>query len=78
MKELLEYLLKKIVGKKDFAIEETNEDSKVNFNVSADPSIIGLIIGKNGRTIKSIQNILRVRARLEKASVFVNVTEANK
>ena len=78
MKKLLEFLLKKITGSSDFTIEETKEDSRTDFNVLANPDIIGIIIGKNGRTIKAIQNILRVKARLEKTSVFIEVSEATK
>ena len=37
--------------------------------------IIGLIIGKNGKTIRAIRNLLRVRAAIEKKAVFVSVSE---
>ena len=75
MKKLLEYVLSGIADSGSFTAEESRENATINFNIIADPSVIGLIIGKNGRTIKAIQNVLRVRARLEKVSVFINVTE---
>jgi predicted RNA-binding protein YlqC (UPF0109 family) len=75
MKELLEFLLKGITGKADFLVEETIENGRVDLKICADPENVGIIIGKNGGTIKAIQNILRVRARLKKTSVFIDVTE---
>ena len=75
MKELLDFLLKGISGSKDFLIEETSEEGRVGFNIKANDEIIGLIIGKNGKTIRAIRNLLRVRAALEKKAVFVSVSE---
>lgn len=76
MKKLLEYILKNIVKEDSFEIKETNDNGQTHFDILAKPDSIGLIIGKNGRTIKAIQNILRVKARLDKTSVFINVQEA--
>lgn len=75
MKELLDFLLKGISGSKNFVIEETSEEGRVGLNIKADDEIIGLIIGKNGKTIRAIRNLLRVRAALEKKGVFVSVSE---
>jgi predicted RNA-binding protein YlqC (UPF0109 family) len=36
---------------------------------------MGLIIGKRGKTIRTIRNLLRVRATLEKKGVSVAVVE---
>ena len=77
MKELLTYLIKEITGEDDFTIEEIQENNHLSLNVFANPSILGLIIGKNGSTIKAIQTIARVKGRLENKSVFVNVNEKN-
>ncbi|MBU0569189.1 KH domain-containing protein [Patescibacteria group bacterium] len=76
MKELLTYILEKLTGKKDIKIEEKKEGDNVYLEIFSDPENIGLIIGKNGNTIKAIQDVLRVRARLENVMVFVNVSEA--
>lgn len=72
MKDLLTYILKNITDK-EFEIEEKEEDGKVAFEVSADPEDIGLIIGKGGQTIKAIQLVLKVKAKLENKFVVVNV-----
>ena len=76
MKELLEFIVTNLTGQKEVKITEENEEGRITFQIHADSDSIGLIIGKNGSTIKAIQEILRVRARLEKTYVFVNVVEA--
>ena len=77
MKELLEYLLKEITGSTEFEISESEDGDTHTFEVNVSPEIIGLVIGKGGRTIKSIQTLLRVRARLDNKKVYVNVEERN-
>lgn len=74
MKELLVFLLKEITGK-DFLVEQSEESGRTSLQVKADPEDMGMIIGKEGRTIKAIQDILRVKGSLEGKSVFVNVSE---
>jgi len=75
MKELLKFLLKEITGKENFLIEEAEEQGGITLSVKAEPSDMGLIIGKGGKTIKAIQDILRVKGNLEKKSVYVTVSE---
>lgn len=78
MKELLEFLLKGILGenskgKEEFEIVEVSEDGRVSYTIKSAPENMGLIIGKGGRMIKSLRNILKVRATLEKTAVTLNV-----
>lgn len=75
MKDLLSYIITNIAGD-DFEIKEVETDAgRVDFEVSADPSIIGLIIGKMGKTIKMIRKILSIRAVIEEKSVGITVIE---
>lgn len=76
MKELISFILKNILGNDEFEIEEVEDNGKVSLNIQAKPENIGLIIGKGGQTIKAIQNVVKVKARLENKFVTVNVTEA--
>lgn len=78
MKDLLEYIVKEITGDSDFEIEENHQDNQMRFDIKLNPDVIGLVIGKNGNTIKSIRNLLKVRAVLEKKSVFLSVSEKQK
>lgn len=75
MEELLSFIIKSITGSDGFEISSEEEGDKVNLNVELDQEYMGLVIGKGGRTIKSIQDILRVKGRLEDKMVFVNIRE---
>lgn len=73
MKELLHFIISKITGSEDFDIYENKEEGRVTFDVQANPSIIGLIIGKEGKTIKNIRKILSIRATKEQVGVNISV-----
>lgn len=75
MKELLEYILEGILGKKDFEVAESVEGDFVTLSVKVAPQDTGLVIGKGGATIKSIRNLIRVRATLEKKGASVIIAE---
>jgi predicted RNA-binding protein YlqC (UPF0109 family) len=75
MRDLLDFLIKGITGNKDFEIEESQDADRSNFEIKIDPSFFGLIIGKGGRTIRAIRNLLKVRATIEKKGVNVSVAE---
>ena len=75
MKDLLSFLIKHITGSEEYSIEEQDEDGKVTFYVKANPEIVGLIIGKEGKTIKNIRRIISIRATLERKAVNISVTD---
>jgi predicted RNA-binding protein YlqC (UPF0109 family) len=75
MKELLEFILKNLLADKEFSVEEKLDGDKVNLTILVPQDKIGLIIGKEGKVIKSIRNLLRVKATLEKKVVFLSVEE---
>jgi len=75
MKELLEFLLKGILGEEKFEIAEAEEGGRISYAIKTAPENMGLIIGKGGRMIKSLRNILKVRATLEKTAVSLDVAE---
>jgi len=73
MKDLLEFLLKNVLGKEEFEIVETEEDGRLIYTIKTAPENIGLVIGRGGGMIKSLRNLLKVRATLEKKAVAINV-----
>jgi predicted RNA-binding protein YlqC (UPF0109 family) len=75
MKDLLEFLLKGVLAEEKFDIEETEDAGRIIYTIKTDPKNVGLIIGKGGRMIKSLRNILKVRATLEKRAVALNIGE---
>ncbi|TXI35082.1 MAG: KH domain-containing protein [Niabella sp.] len=80
MKELIEYIVKRIVNNPDqVEIQESIEDSfgratKV-FYIQTHPDDIKIVIGKEGRTIQSIRNIVKIRAVKDKEFVDVKIRE---
>lgn len=73
MKDLLTHILEGISGGKKFKIEEQTEGDSTHYLIKAPEDWVGLIIGKEGKTIKAIRNLLKVRATLEKVAVAVSV-----
>lgn len=77
MNDLLNFLLKGVLGKEKFEIAQTEENGREIYTINTAPENAGLIIGKGGRIIKSLRNILKVRATLEKKAVSLNLGEQN-
>jgi len=75
MKELLEFLLKGILGEEKFDVTESEDAGRIIYTIKTDPKNVGLVIGKGGHMIKSLRNILKVRATLEKKAVALNIGE---
>ncbi|HKC04474.1 MAG TPA: KH domain-containing protein [Patescibacteria group bacterium] len=75
MKDLLDFMLKGILGKEKFDVVETEDAGRVIYTINTDPKNIGLIIGKGGHMIKALRNVLKIRATLEKKAVALNVGE---
>ncbi len=59
MKKILEHILKGIVKHpEDVVVVELDEDDKKVFEIVVNPDDVGQVIGKDGRTIKSIKILL--------------------
>ena len=75
MQDLIKFLITKITGSEDFDITESTDERGELFTIKAKPEIIGLIIGKAGKTIKNIRRIASIRATAENKFVNINVIE---
>jgi predicted RNA-binding protein YlqC (UPF0109 family) len=75
MRDLLEFLVKGLLGKEKFEIQESNDNNFTTFTIQTEPSLLGILIGKGGQTIRTIRNILKVRAILEKRGVNVVIAQ---
>lgn len=73
MKKLLTFLIHEITGITDFTVTEEQIEDKINLTVVAPQETVGLIIGKEGKTIKNIRKILAIKATQENTVVSVNV-----
>lgn len=75
MKDLLDFLLKNLLGEAKYEILETDQEGRIVYSIKTEPENIGLIIGKGGKMIRALRNILKVRATLEKKAVSVEIME---
>ena len=75
-KNLLEYIVKNLVEQKDLvSVEEINTDEKLVLKLHVAKEDMGRIIGKEGRIIKSIREIIYAYAMKNKQKVSVDVEE---
>jgi uncharacterized protein len=76
MKDLLEYIVQNLVTKPEVvSIDEQNDGGSVNLTLTVDPSDMGIIIGKNGQTIRAIRKLLTVRAIAENVRINLQLAE---
>lgn len=79
MKELLDFILRNILGKDSkFEIVEEDDNSIVKLTVKTADDEGGMVIGKGGKVIKAIRNLLRIKATLEKKKIILLVNPVNK
>jgi predicted RNA-binding protein YlqC (UPF0109 family) len=76
MKDLIKFLIQNITGNTDFEVEEKEDERGSLFVINAKPEIIGLIIGKGGKTIKNIRRIASIKGVLENKSINISISEA--
>ena len=76
MEDLLKFLIGPLVTDvKKVKIEKFQEDNNIRFVVSVPKEDIAKVIGKNGKMIKSIKNLLKVRAIKENVFAYIEVIE---
>lgn len=74
MKELLLFILESITDhKEELEVREESEDTSVTLTIAANAEDKGRIIGKGGRNIKAIRQILSIIARTKNQHVFIRV-----
>ncbi|MDD2627720.1 MAG: KH domain-containing protein [Clostridia bacterium] len=73
-KELVEYLVGYLVEAKDeISITEINDGDKLVLKLKVAPEDMGRVIGKDGRIIKSLREILRAYSGRENKKVILQV-----
>lgn len=75
MDKLLEFVLKGIFPEDTPAFEKREEEGYVEYNITVIKEKMGQIIGKEGRVIKAIRNIMKIKATLEHIKVNLILTE---
>jgi predicted RNA-binding protein YlqC (UPF0109 family) len=76
MKQALEYIITHLVDNKDAVkIEEAQEDGSYEYTISVAQEDMGKIIGKEGKIIRSIRNVLKIPAI--KQNVHISIALAD-
>lgn len=75
MKKLLEFITYEITGNKDIKVEKTNSGDLQIYTIRAPKDVMGIIIGKEGRTIRAIRALARARATVNQEVVAVRLEE---
>jgi len=76
MKELLEYIVKNIVSKPDAVkIDEQKTADGVLLNLTVDKEDMGVVIGKEGRIIRAIRSLVRIKAIRDGVRVDLELLE---
>lgn len=79
MKELAEFIITKIVNHpEEVVITEENEDGRLNLKISVNQEDLPIVIGKEGRIIKSIRNLIKASARKKNLWVNIELIEQDK
>lgn len=77
MEDLIKILLEPLVtDPKSIKIEKDSNQNQIRFTVTVPKTDIAKVIGKSGKMIKSIKNLLKIRAIKENVFVQIEVKEA--
>ena len=76
MKDLIEFIVKALVDSPDtVAVQEVEGDKVTVYELTVSPDDIGKVIGKEGRTIKSIRTVMSCAAAKLNKRVMLELIE---
>jgi uncharacterized protein len=78
MKDTLQFIIAAIVDNPDaVSVEEQKEDDILNLIITVDQSDMGKVIGKEGKVIRSIRNIMKIKAMKYDQRIKISLAEQN-
>lgn len=75
MKKLLEHILDSIFDNKEITVDETEEEGIITLTIHAPQEEMGKIIGKKGKVINSMKQVIKILAIKEDKKVELQVAE---
>lgn len=77
MKDTLLFLLSLLTDKKEeVKIEETEENDMTNYSISLAKEDMGKIIGKEGKVIRAIRNVMKIPAIKQGKRINISLQES--
>jgi uncharacterized protein len=77
MKKALEYIVAQIVDDpQKIEISEVEDNGMINFAIKVAASDMGKIIGKNGKVIRAIRNVVKIVAIKQNKKINIALTES--
>jgi len=74
MQEFLQYVITKITKHPDaVTITQEEDEESIRFHITVHPDDAGLVIGKEGKVINSLRNLLKTQTTQEKR-VYLDLT----
>ncbi len=78
MKKALEYIITQIVDEpKEIEIDEQEDNGMINFTIKVASSDMGKIIGKNGKVIRAIRNVIKISAIKQNKKINIALSESS-
>lgn len=78
MKKALEYIVTQIVDDpQKVEINEQEDQGMINFTIKVTPSNMGRIIGKNGKVIRAIRNVIKISAIKQNKKINIALIESS-
>lgn len=75
MQDLLKYIAQNITGEQEIAVDESQNEGQTLYTIKAPKAVIGMLIGKEGKTIRAIRALARARAIKEQIMVNIQLEE---
>lgn len=76
MKDTLKYIISSIVEKpEEVEVKEEEQDGVLNFIVTVSKEDMGRVIGKGGKVIKSIRNVMKIPAIKNNKKIYISLSE---
>ena len=78
MKDTLHFIVSAIVDNPDaVVIDESEEDGMMLFTITVDKEDMGKVIGKEGKVIRSIRNIMKIKAMKYNHRIKISLAEVD-
>lgn len=77
MKDTLSFLVTSIVDKpRKVVVTEEEDNAVINFTIKVADEDIGKVIGKEGKIIKALRNVMKIPAIKENKRINITIAEA--